>query len=79
MRAAFAFVLLACLMSAFIPTASDARQSDADLVVVGARVRTMDAARPEAEAVAVRGNRIVAVGSNEEIRKLAGARTRVVD
>jgi predicted amidohydrolase YtcJ len=79
MRATVAFVLLACLMSAFIPPTSDARQSEADLVVVNARVRTMDAARPEAEAVAVRGNRIAAVGTNEEVRRLAGARTRVVD
>jgi predicted amidohydrolase YtcJ len=79
MRAALAFVLLACLMSALIPPTSDARQSEADLVVVNGRVRTMDSARREAEAVAVRGNRIVAVGTDAEIRRMAGARTRVVD
>jgi predicted amidohydrolase YtcJ len=79
MRAAFAFVLLACLMPAFSPPTSDAQRFEADLVIVNARVRTMDAARPEAEAVAVRGNRIAAVGTNEEIRRMAGARTRVVD
>ena len=35
--------------------------------------------QPTAEAVAIYGNRIVAVGSNEEIRKWAGAETRVID
>jgi predicted amidohydrolase YtcJ len=51
----------------------------ADLVIVNARVRTMDKQRPEAEAVAVRGNRVAAVGTVAEVRRLAGPRTRVVD
>ncbi len=51
----------------------------ADLVVINANVRTMDKGRPSAEAVAVYGTRIAAVGTTEEIRKLAGARTRVID
>ena len=51
----------------------------ADLVVINANVRTMDKARPSAGAVAVYGNRIAAVGATEEIRKLAGNRTRVID
>src|SRR5436305_13341116 len=79
MRATLAPVLLACLMSAFSPQPNDAQRFEADLVVVNANVRTMDAQHPTAEAVAVIGERIVAVGSNEEIRRLTGARTRVVD
>jgi hypothetical protein len=51
----------------------------ADIVVVNARVRTMDKGQPTAEALAVIGNRIVAVGSTKEIRKLAGPNTRVID
>ncbi|HEY9284136.1 MAG TPA: amidohydrolase, partial [Pyrinomonadaceae bacterium] len=51
----------------------------ADLVIVNATVRTMDAARPTASAVAVFGNRIAAVGTNEEIRRLSGPRTRTID
>jgi len=39
----------------------------------------MDQSRPTGEAVAIYGNRIMAVGSTQEIRKLAGARTRVID
>ncbi len=39
----------------------------------------MDASQPAAEAVAIYGNRIVAVGSSKEIKKMAGAGTRVID
>lgn len=39
----------------------------------------MDRARPTAEAVAIYGNRIMAVGSSKDIKKLAGAGTRVID
>ncbi|HEV2801303.1 MAG TPA: amidohydrolase [Pyrinomonadaceae bacterium] len=50
-----------------------------DLVVINANVRTLDKTRPVGEAVAVYGNRIAAVGTNAEIRKLAGERTRIID
>src|SRR5581483_6208410 len=51
----------------------------ADLIIFNAAVHTMDAAHPTAEAVAVLGNRIAALGSNAEIRQLAGKKTRVID
>ena len=51
----------------------------ADLVLVNGKVVTMDAARPQAQAVAVRGDRIVAVGSDAEVRRLVGPTTQVVD
>ena len=79
MRAAIASVLLACLMSAPAAPVSDAQKFEADLVVFNANVHTMDSRQPTAQAVAVFGKRIVAVGSNEGIRRLTGARTRVVD
>jgi predicted amidohydrolase YtcJ len=50
-----------------------------DLVIVNASVHTMDQAQPKAEAVAVLGNRIVAVGLTPDIRGLAGPKTRIVD
>jgi predicted amidohydrolase YtcJ len=49
------------------------------VIVVNARVWTVDPSRPEAEAVAVTGDRITAVGSRAEIEQLRGANTRVVD
>lgn len=51
----------------------------ADLLIIHATIRTMDSSRPLADAVAIYGNRIVAVGKTQEIRRLAGARTRVID
>ncbi len=50
-----------------------------DLVLLNATVRTMDPRQPVAEAIAISGNRIAAVGKSSEIQALAGARTRVVD
>jgi predicted amidohydrolase YtcJ len=80
MRAAVASALAACLMSAFFnPPTTEAQRFEADLVIVNARVRTMDPAKPGAEAVAVHGRRITHVGTNAEVRALAGPRTRVVD
>ena len=51
----------------------------ADLIIHNARVWTVDSAHPEAEAVAILGDRIVAVGSNHQIEAWHGARTKVVD
>lgn len=51
----------------------------ADLVLRGAAVTTVDPVRPTADAVAVRGGRIVAVGSDADVAGLVGARTRVVE
>jgi len=51
----------------------------ADLVLTGGRLYTVDASRSWAEALAVRGGRIVAVGADAEVRPLVGPATRVVD
>jgi predicted amidohydrolase YtcJ len=50
-----------------------------DLVLVNGKVYTVDPAKPWAEAVAIAGDRIVAVGTNAEVRRLSGPRTRVID
>jgi predicted amidohydrolase YtcJ len=72
-------LIAACLMTPNFDTEASAQTLSADLVILNARVRTMDARQPAAEAVAVLGNRIVATGTTKDIRKLAGARTRIVD
>lgn len=51
----------------------------ADLVIHNARILTMNPDHPRAEAIALTGNRITAVGVNAEILALAGPATRVVD
>lgn len=54
-----------------------APSNGADLVLVG-DVYTVDAARTWAKAVAVRGDRIVAVGTEEQVREQAGPAAEVV-
>ncbi|HEY8504118.1 MAG TPA: amidohydrolase family protein, partial [Gemmataceae bacterium] len=54
-------------------------QAAADLVLTGGKVWTGNPRQPEAEAVACRHGRVVAVGSAEEVRALAGPGTRVVE
>src|SRR5438105_3811957 len=70
---------LLLLMAANSSTLADQAPLRADLVIINAKVHTMDRSQPIAEAVAVLGNRIIAIGSNDEIKKLAGANTKVID
>ena len=51
----------------------------ADLVLRNARVWTVDRGRPEAQAVAILGDRILDVGSDAEILRFVGPRTEVLD
>jgi predicted amidohydrolase YtcJ len=51
----------------------------ADLVLRGGRVVTVDEGRPEAQAIAVAGDTIVAIGSDEEIQPFIGSSTRTID
>ena len=51
----------------------------ADLVVTGTTVHTLDPQTPTAEAFAVTGGRIAAVGAADDIAALAGPRTEVLD
>ncbi len=69
--------LLAAALSVH-PAASLAAQ-DADLIITGARVWTGDTARPWVEAVAVRGERILAAGGRAEVLRHRARGTRVTD
>jgi predicted amidohydrolase YtcJ len=51
----------------------------ADMVLLNGKIFTVDAARPWAQAVAIRDGKFVAVGKDEEIKKLIGKETEVVD
>ncbi len=51
----------------------------ADLIVHHAKITTQTAAQPEASALAVKGGRIYAVGSDAEILALRDGRTQVID
>ena len=75
-RAALCLALTSLVLA--LPGAARAAEP-ADLVLTNAVVHTVDAKRPRAGAVAVRGHRIVAVGSAVEVRAFVGSRTRVLD
>ncbi len=61
-----------------INLASGLGAQSADIIVVGAQLETMDPRYPQANAIAVAHGRILKVGSAQEIRKLANAKTRIV-
>jgi len=59
--------------------ATPADPRDADLVVFNAKVYTVDAAMPRAEAFAVKSGRFAAVGTTQDIGALAGRNTQKYD
>src|SRR5438105_9322617 len=73
-------VVVRAMVSLFACASVSAQESPfADLAIVHGRVWTVDAQHPRAEAVAIRGDRIVAVGSDAEIAKWAGPATKRID
>lgn len=70
-------LLVLCVVS-FVLYGS-AQTFQADLILVNANVHTGSKSQPKAQAIAVSGNKIVAVGTDAQIRALAGSKTRVVD
>ena len=58
---------------------AEAATETADVVITNATVVTVDAAQPQAEAIAVRGHEIAAVGTTAEIEEWIGADTEVID
>jgi predicted amidohydrolase YtcJ len=56
-----------------------AQQRPADLVLLHGRIVTEDSTHPEAQALAVSGDTVVAVGTDAAIRRYAGRTTRVID
>ena len=51
----------------------------ADTLIVNGRIATLDPKNPNAEAIAIRGERIVEVGNPGELEKYRGPNTRVID
>lgn len=78
MRSTARFFLALLLLTSLF-SASSAQTVYADLVILNAKVRTMDANRTVAEAVAVVDNKIVSIGTNEAVRRLIGPKTKQID
>jgi predicted amidohydrolase YtcJ len=69
----------ALVLAATLVLEHAAAQAPADLVLTGGKILTVDAEFSIAEALAVDDGRIVAVGSNAEVRRYVGAATQVVE
>jgi len=71
--------ILPLLVLSTVVISGQAQPAPATLVLRNGKIVTVDAAMPEAQAVAVRGDRIAAVGSNDSIQQYIGPSTRVID
>lgn len=79
MKTTLLLVLALSLMTANLNGRAQNKAAAPDVIIVNATIHTMDPQQPKAEAVAIYGNHIVAVGSSKEIKKLAGSGTRTID
>src|SRR5690348_2213121 len=73
-KAAFSLVCLLALSASAV-----SQQSAPDLILVNGKIFTGDAANPYVQALAIRGERIVATGSSDKIKALAGTATKRID
>ena len=72
-------LVLGCTLFGSTQSVSVPSRPAADLIIHHAHIWTVDSSLPEAEAVAILGDRIVAVGSNQAVDSWRGPNTRVVD
>ena len=72
----FGILFLSCALSSILLAQA---KPAADLIIINAKVWTVDKANPTAQAVAVLGDRIVAVGSNANVEVLRSPATKVID
>ncbi|MCA1584872.1 MAG: amidohydrolase, partial [Acidobacteria bacterium] len=79
MRCAVPVVLFAVSVAAAACQSTSPAVEPASMVVRGGRIVTVDAATPDVQALAVRGDSIVALGTNEEIEPYVGPDTEVIE
>ncbi|MFB0564291.1 MAG: amidohydrolase [Candidatus Aminicenantaceae bacterium] len=71
------FILCISIVGLFFSCAQ--KQEPGDLVLMNGKILTVDETIPEAEALAVKGDVILAVGSNKEIKRYIADTTEVID
>ena len=72
-------LVLACATAIACESGGTPSGDAADLVLRNGKIVTVDSTQPEAQAVAIKGDRIIAVGTNEEIASHIGGNTEVID
>lgn len=70
------YIIAGCMFFAWM---GSARAQAPDLILINGKMLTVDAKDSVVEAVAIAQGKIVATGSTAEIRRQAGAATRVID
>ncbi len=70
---------LAASVSLVHASATQQPPATADLVLANGRIVTLEDAQPEAQAMAIRGDKIAALGSADEMKKFIGPDTKVLD
>ena len=72
-------ILLGPLALTLLAPLSSSQQSPADVLLLNGKIFTSDSAHPYVDALAIRGERIVATGSAERVGMLAGPQTKRID
>src|ERR1700687_2122628 len=76
---ALSIVSVAVFVPILLLAVAAVAQSQASLILIHGKIWTENPKQPEAEAVAITGNRIIAVGDSATILKLSGPHTKVVE
>ena len=72
----FVMAVLACAVFA---GAQSSKPQPADTIIRNARIYTVNQKQPWAEAIAIRGEKIIAVGSADQVAVHQGAKTKIID
>jgi len=72
-------ILVSAALFAILGCQQKTSEVEADLVLLNGNIVTMNPELPKAEAVAIRGSRIVSVGTNEDINPFIGEETKKID
>ena len=72
-------VILLAIVGLHLAAGQQPASVAADLVLLNGKIVTLEDAQPQAEALAVGGNRIAAIGSTTAIKRHIGQKTRVID
>ncbi|MFZ3215059.1 MAG: amidohydrolase [Candidatus Acidiferrales bacterium] len=79
MASKWKIILMVCLAAGAVATLVCGQESIPDRILFNGKIFTSDVAHPYVQALAIRGERIVATGETDKIRALAGPQTKQID
>jgi predicted amidohydrolase YtcJ len=79
MKQIFIWIALCAILGMTMGCEQKTQREPADLVLRNGKILTMDEARSETDAIAIRGDTLLAVGSDSEIEAYIGDKTEVID